>query len=136
MAEIRVRVVVDITHANGTDTSVERSALLRVGDNPAFLGRESHMLIDDVASEVVGAINHLHGQRPEQGSDEQMAPGEPRLVPVFIVFDGLPGQVGPHFVEVEDECGHSIATGADWGDHPMTANLRRLGPFYIQAGGS
>lgn len=132
MTEIRVRIVADITHPNRTDTSVERSVLLRVGDNPRFLGKETSEVIRDVESEVVQAIEAVHGKLPQEEPVNAMEEPNPGLVPVFVVFDGLPGNNGPHFVETEDADGKGIGIG-DWAHHPGPNSLYRLGPFYVPA---
>ncbi len=51
--------------------------------------------------------------------------------PIYIIFDGMPGPNGCHFVEVENEKGSSVGLvdGVSWEDHPHSDGFTRLGPF-------
>lgn len=49
--------------------------------------------------------------------------------PVYVIFDGEPGNEGPRFVEVETANQNSVRAG-EWSDYPLNKHLARLGPFF------
>lgn len=61
MAEIIATVTVEITHHDGTITSVTKSAHRRTGDNPRFLAHESITAVSDADRHVIDAIRAIHG---------------------------------------------------------------------------